>query len=89
MSYAGCVLGMEFMEGQVTGPNSFSIGAWEGRLLLALLDLCLGPPSAPLPASLLWFFKEEVEISVPIVSGQRQERSLEGIEQFEQAMKYS
>jgi hypothetical protein len=36
-----------------------------GRMLLALLDLCLGPNAAP-TAPLLWFLKSEPELSVPV-----------------------
>lgn len=36
----------------------------QGRMLLALLDLCLGPNAAP-TAPLLWFLKSEPELSVP------------------------
>eukprot|EP00438_Fugacium_kawagutii_P024668 Skav226600 [mRNA] locus=scaffold5607:67787:70360:+ [translate_table: standard] len=38
----------------------------QGRVLLALLDLCLGPPSAP-DAPLLWFLKSESS-SVPMAT---------------------
>ena len=42
-------------------PTCFRL---RGRVLLALLDLCLGPPIAP-TAPLLWFLKSQPDLSVP------------------------